>query len=348
MKTPYDASSANDPANLTRKEHRRAIARVHYKGGFFSVERIYVFSGLMTLTEAAFLSDLENHFEQRHEQCDEDDYFLCTTEYLRRSLGWTEDEQRSYFRRLKKKGYLKTKTKGMPRRRWVFVDFEKIRDDMITFEATQSVHFDTLQSVHFDTLQSVHFDTDCSVSKCTRNKSTSKEQRKNNPSPQAATEGLKGTSSRQKTTDLNGFHDNKETNAHTFAMTLYRTLAKKTKIMRHVKNMNVWVKEFAGLLTVVEDDDVREVLDWYVANLDGEYVPDARSASTFRDKFPQIQAAMRRQRKKDPPVRLYKVIEVDNGNGTVTSRELYKVVPKSEKDDHPGWRYSRDENGDDV
>lgn len=40
---------------------------------------------------------------------------------------------------------------------------------------------------------------------------------------------------------------------------------------------------------------INSVLDWYAENIGGEYIPEAYSGSSFRKKFPNLQAAMLRK-----------------------------------------------------
>jgi hypothetical protein len=61
-------------------------------------------------------------------------------------------------------------------------------------------------------------------------------------------------------------------------------------------NFAQWRKSFKDLLRQdhVPRSQIEEVLNWYCENIGKEYVPDARSGPTFREKFDRIAAAMER------------------------------------------------------
>lgn len=55
-----------------------------------------------------------------------------------------------------------------------------------------------------------------------------------------------------------------------------------------------WAKQFALLRKSVDEERIRQVLNWYQDNIGGQYVPQAYSAKSFREKFLQIEKAMER------------------------------------------------------
>ena len=77
------------------------------------------------------------------------------------------------------------------------------------------------------------------------------------------------------------------------AKTLAEALAAKRRLMRK-PNLTAWAKCFQQLHIQdrVAIPDITEVLSWYIANLDGRYMPKAYSAQAFRDKFDALAAKM--------------------------------------------------------
>lgn len=56
-----------------------------------------------------------------------------------------------------------------------------------------------------------------------------------------------------------------------------------------------WAEEMRMLRETLDNSDrLSQVLEWYARNVGGEFIPVAYSAETFRKKFAQIEAAMRR------------------------------------------------------
>lgn len=62
----------------------------------------------------------------RKAKLSEDGFFLCTTRYLERSLAWDKDSQKRMFRELRELGFIKTEKRGLPPRRFVYVDLETV------------------------------------------------------------------------------------------------------------------------------------------------------------------------------------------------------------------------------
>jgi DNA-binding Lrp family transcriptional regulator len=59
-------------------------------------------------------------------------------------------------------------------------------------------------------------------------------------------------------------------------------------------NLRTWAGEFALLAKEASGERVEAALAWYAKKIGGDYVPQAYSAKAFRQKFPAIEAAMRR------------------------------------------------------
>jgi hypothetical protein len=79
------------------------------------------------------------------------------------------------------------------------------------------------------------------------------------------------------------------------ARKLYRMLARRRKIMTSQVNMEAWARCFTNLTRHgYSKTHVNKILSWYCSHFGDDYVPDARSASTFARKFLQIESAMER------------------------------------------------------
>jgi hypothetical protein len=75
---------------------------------------------------------------------------------------------------------------------------------------------------------------------------------------------------------------------------LYQGLASKRKIMRK-PNLIAWAKEFKAMKATIPTAEIIKVRDWYIANIGKGYMPQAYSAKSFRDKFPNIAYQMEQQ-----------------------------------------------------
>ena len=68
-------------------------------------------------------------------------------------------------------------------------------------------------------------------------------------------------------------------------------------VLTRSRSPKQWAPAFEKLrrLDEITDDEVGRVLGWYVANIGGEYVPEAYAGDSFRKKFPAIMMAMKRR-----------------------------------------------------
>lgn len=81
---------------------------------------------------------------------------------------------------------------------------------------------------------------------------------------------------------------------------LHYALKSKNKIYRQPK-LSEWKKEFRDLVWKdgVPKEQVKESLDWYCDRIGGEYIPQAFSAKSFREKYSQIKSAIERESARD-------------------------------------------------
>jgi hypothetical protein len=99
----------------------------------------------------------------------------------------------------------------------------------------------------------------------------------------------------------------KDTSTITFynkcANKLIKELTIKNKIMRNPNNKK-WTEEFIKLKTKdqVSKSDIKKVLIYYLKNIGQKYIPDIRSARTFRLRFDDIYKSMQRDNKQSKDV----------------------------------------------
>lgn len=106
----------------------RHIQRARGAGNWFQFSRDYVISGAMTKIQALFVQDVINLAAMASTKKDEDDFFLCTVEYLETSMCWEKETQRKTINTLVEKGFLEVKRVGVPPRRWLKVCLDKIEN----------------------------------------------------------------------------------------------------------------------------------------------------------------------------------------------------------------------------
>jgi hypothetical protein len=83
-----------------------------------------------------------------------------------------------------------------------------------------------------------------------------------------------------------------------YSLRLLKIVGSHRKVMRRPLISN-WAKQFKILHTKdgIRRKDIRKTLTWYKKNIGQEYVPDVRSAKSFRQKFDKLRAAMDRDAK---------------------------------------------------
>lgn len=113
------------------------------------------------------------------------------------------------------------------------------------------------------------------------------------------------------------FPKNKKTFYDNCSVYLIKLLQSKNKIMRK-PNKKQWALQFKKLHVQenVKKSEIKKVLKWYSLHISEKYVPDIRSAKTFRIKFDDVRAAMDRHQKK-----------VDKGE----AKTIYKVRKRKVK-----------------
>lgn len=109
------------------------------------------------------------------------------------------------------------------------------------------------------------------------------------------------------------------------AKKLYEALKAKKKIFRKV-NLNKWIFQFKKLRVDEEEkkDRIKKVLLWYIRHIGEEWIPEAFSAMSFREKFENIEAAMERSNKGNGEFKDFDVKTTKHKDGTFTSEIDYE------------------------
>jgi hypothetical protein len=136
---------------------------------------------------------------------------------------------------------------------------------------------------------------DCKVSQLLEKNKEEKNKRIKTKSP--SDDGRQGVDDSPNQPNGNGrFYGPKEkrTPDHLAAQQLFEALSEKRKVTSSAKPKN-WHAEFRKLRAELGDDErLRSVLDWYCSHVGQDKVPEAFSASSFREKFIRIESAMTR------------------------------------------------------
>lgn len=71
--------------------------------------------------------------------------------------------------------------------------------------------------------------------------------------------------------------------------------------VNRLADIKKWADQFRLMRTYdkVPAKEIKAAIQWYAKHIGGEYVPEAFSAKTFREKYPKMLAAMRRSAKRD-------------------------------------------------
>ncbi|MDE2095774.1 MAG: hypothetical protein KGL39_00835 [Patescibacteria group bacterium] len=125
---------------LRKTVYNRHIARAKNVNNYFIFCRCY-YKILKSRLAALFLQDLMNLASSpmvTSQEINGDDYFLCTTEFLKDSISeWTQDEQRRYLKELRSHEFIKTARHGVLGPRWISIDYLKIEEAIDESENSQ-------------------------------------------------------------------------------------------------------------------------------------------------------------------------------------------------------------------
>lgn len=101
------------------------------KSNYFTFDRNFISSGLCNLEEACVIQDLINRGANNERKGRvKKGWFLCTVDFLEKSLGLTKKVQSRIFSSLIKKKLLENRRKGIPPRRYIRINIELILGQM--------------------------------------------------------------------------------------------------------------------------------------------------------------------------------------------------------------------------
>lgn len=187
-------------------------------------------------------------------------------------VGMTKYAFRKIVKRWEEKGIIKTKSKGLPLKKWYRLNENKLAKHLTTLKLIGGAHLVGSNNLGLlDSEDKVH--------------GTKKIYNKRKVSKHSQSHSAEG--------DCFEEFSNGDPNPKGFknAKRLYKVLAKKRKIMR-TPNIKSWCRSFAKLERDVPKKKIREVISWYGKNVGEEFIPQAYSAKAFCDKFENIVAAM--------------------------------------------------------
>ena len=163
--------------------YRKHVLRGRSTHNTFIVQRDWAL--VMTIEEAVFLQDVANRISLRNTplyKIEEEDgvceFGLCTEKYLMRPpFSWNSKIQKRLLNKLIEREYVRTIRRGLPARRYVYIDIKKIEsdiDDVFDSGETDSceVADESSQLVPNGTNWSVPNQTNCLVPNGTEKKDT--------------------------------------------------------------------------------------------------------------------------------------------------------------------------------
>jgi len=121
---------------ISKEQYQSHLLRAKQADSWFHFCRLYF--KIMKRLEALFLQDIINlaqlnktKVEWIKEGEESRLFFLCTANYLKKSGShWTDDEQRRHILSLRKKGYIRSIRRGDDGKRWLHVDLLKLETDL--------------------------------------------------------------------------------------------------------------------------------------------------------------------------------------------------------------------------
>jgi biotin operon repressor len=71
------------------------------------------------------------------------------------------------------------------------------------------------------------------------------------------------------------------------------------RLLMRPPNLKAWAAEFQAMLNLgISKQEIKETIIWYTQNIREPYMPQAYSAKSFRDKYPQLRKRMTKQQSK--------------------------------------------------
>lgn len=290
------SSKSNDVDNSEFEEssYHDILMWSQSQGNRFTFRRDFVIFDLLTKLEAVFIQDLINRATMKkiiRKEIEGKTYFLCTVEFLIRSLRWDRNHQIRLIKKLSEedRDYLRVKKLGNPPSRWMWINIVKLEKDLQNAMKSSSTSF----SVDETTSNDVDETTSNDVTKNVTTEVVTKQKKKK--------ENVTHSVRDRHTPSKSGFLPQETTNEKTdslskideeFAKQLYKALGDKNKLMRRNSSIVKWSKEFRLLREDIEVDRIRKVLNWYCKNIGVDRVRQVYSAKAFREEFLKLENNM--------------------------------------------------------
>lgn len=318
--------------HVSKAKCGRLVRRAGAKVNWFHFRRDFVMTKLLTRNQAMFLQDLMNHSEIH---ADDEDWFLCTVEYLQRSLDWDRNIQNRMLTRFQMMKYKGEKFVEVENRVACVGGIKSMcRYIKINVVAIEAALDDALRKEGFIIKQchtpeggsSSNNDGGSITKQCHKEEETTslpKQKKKEHCRSQtrdgersSAVEGKKDSPKTiqhaAKPAKPSRPSDNGKENLAFGDRSAPQQMANKlfqginaaglAKVPgRRPITSDGWHHSFRRLIREVDADRVWVVLRWFTANIKDKFTPAVRCAVEFRKQFNRIVEAMERKRNEDAP-----------------------------------------------
>lgn len=263
------------------------------------------------IIKAAYIANLVDKYKYFRDRgmLTEDGGFFLTYEEQTKQLGLSEHQLRTCKKEFIEAGILNTKMRGVPRKEFYFIDFGELLSQFIVDEEDEPI-----EPIPDDSTNAKNTDESGDQFK----QYSLKNSRNNAQKIQGIMlKNFKQYSSKNSSNiKENLYKENEERNIKLFDFNTndeevkdknsryYVPLTKKlASIIRKNEKINVTPQKIASwtkaIKNLVETDGVsiqriQAALDWYEENIDGPYVPVIRNGFDLRNKFINLERAMRR------------------------------------------------------
>lgn len=113
---------------LSDKQIRSMFEMAFASGEWFMFPRALLY--VLSFGEAIMLSHLINKARSVKAEEKEEGWFYCLMSNIVEDLHISSDSQTRLFNSLKQKAYIKTELRGLPAKRWIWIDFAKLVKDI--------------------------------------------------------------------------------------------------------------------------------------------------------------------------------------------------------------------------
>lgn len=108
-----------------RKRLRLLIKQAYDPGNWFQFPRVFLL--VMSSNEAILLAYLVNHSSAVKAEEKRRGWFFCPMKKIVADLYWSEDRQTRTMKTLEDKGFIVTRKRGIPAKRWIRIHYRQLR-----------------------------------------------------------------------------------------------------------------------------------------------------------------------------------------------------------------------------